>query len=178
MIASRKLYTVIYKSEEEKKTLLMSVEEFKKRLLDQLTRESKELKPDLERYFKCKLPFLPIEILESICVERLVGVEPFVYFQEIKNVFEAKNEILAIWVSIRFFGRPTILILKCMSDEKLNLSPLELPEIHDVNILLEDIDKKGKPKRNYIDYVEIILRWAPIVLDLFEKALKKMSGGV
>lgn len=156
----------------------MSVEDFKKRLLEQL-----KLKSSFEIFIPLSLGIsLPLEIIDVVTIARLVGEEPLVHYEEICDISEAKNAILATWIDMRFFGRNVTYILKFKSDEKLNLTLFEKPEVHDVTIYLKEVDKKNpcipqKPKNGYIITIERILHWATIILFLIEHALKIIGKG-
>jgi hypothetical protein len=76
-----------------------------------------------------------------------------------------------MWVNIRFFGRDATYQAKYVSDEYLNLKPIEIPEIYNLEILQKEIEN-GKPKKDYIMFRNMMLTLATNILSIIERALK------
>jgi len=150
----------------------MGTEELKKRVLKQLHLQSERLKRFYEKQFQVKLYTSPVEFTGEVIITRVVGEEPLIKYKEIEDIIEARNTILAIWAPVRVFGREGILLLKCKSDRRLRLQPIEPPEIHGLVVLPRDLDRKGRPTRRYREIVEEILRWARTIVDMIYLALR------
>lgn len=154
----------------------MAFEKFKQDLLDLTSSEIEALKLNFEKQLGIELPRPPLEILAVEVIRKQVGEEPLIQYLDIDNIEDARNSILATCLSIRVMGKKATLIVKCKTDESLNLEIIGHPEINDISLLPEDLNEEGALTPNYIELIRDILHWVAIIMFIIEHALKIMGG--
>lgn len=155
----------------------MAFEKFKQDILDLTSSEIEELKLNFEKQLGIELPRPPIEILAVEAIRKQVGEEPFIHYNDIDNIEDARNSILATCLSIRVMGKKANLIFKCKTDESLNLEIIGHPEINDISLRPDDLNEEGELKPDYKELISNIIQWVNIIKFIIENALKIMGKG-